>query len=420
MAKVKPTPKPSPKPAPKAAPAPVARPTPSAIRMGPPAPAPKPPPPPPPPPVRKDAVVAKKVPSAIANTAPTQPAPTKTNAMEQATRNISNGLAKAGILTKPVLAYALATAQHETANTFQPIREYGGPEQAQKLGYSGGENYYGRGYIQLTHDYNYKDMGQKLGMGDALLKNPDLALRPDIASDIMAQFFKDRGVAERVNSGDFIGARNAINPDGLGPQIASKAMSYLSVLKNADLGGLVGNVAKTLEPAFAQPEQPADAGAVRPLAATPAPRSMLPKEPVQARNDMNMPSSQRQANPGGEATAPTSIAARQSGRQDMPTPTRMPAPATVAPPAQTIQQAQQSITPATITPSAVAGNTVSATGALGVPSSLATNDLLSSNLAYQNYLNGLFNQQATNTTTANPRVTEYTMTVPKIPALRTS
>ena len=37
-----------------------------------------------------------------------------------------------------------------------------------------GKYYYGRGYIQLTWCYNYRDAGRGLRLGDALLNDPDL------------------------------------------------------------------------------------------------------------------------------------------------------------------------------------------------------------------------------------------------------
>lgn len=147
---------------------------------------------------------------------------------------VSNALREQGIYSPQMLAYAMATIQHETAGTMLPIREYGGPQQAQKLGYSGGKNYYGRGYIQLTHDYNYKDIGRKIGMGDNLYNNPDLALEPEIAAKILAVFFKERGVANKVNQGDLVGARRPVNPDNKGNMIANYANQYLQKYQNGE------------------------------------------------------------------------------------------------------------------------------------------------------------------------------------------
>jgi putative chitinase len=60
------------------------------------------------------------------------------------------------------LAYALATFYHETAYTMQPIEEYGrgsGKSYGKPAG-PYGQCYYGRGYVQLTWEENYKN-GQK-------------------------------------------------------------------------------------------------------------------------------------------------------------------------------------------------------------------------------------------------------------------
>lgn len=148
------------------------------------------------------------------------------------TELISKALEAEGILTPEVLAYALATIEHETGGTMEPVREgfsdAVGRSEAIKRGYGGGADYYGRGYIQLTHDYNYAEIGERIGMGDELLKNPDLALQPETSAKILAAFFKDRGVAQKVMAGDLVGARRPINPDDKGPSIANRAKVYLN------------------------------------------------------------------------------------------------------------------------------------------------------------------------------------------------
>ena len=56
------------------------------------------------------------------------------------------------------LAYCLATFFHETAETMQPIEEYGkgsGKSYGQPAG-PHGQKYYGRGHVQLTWEDNYK------------------------------------------------------------------------------------------------------------------------------------------------------------------------------------------------------------------------------------------------------------------------
>ncbi len=140
---------------------------------------------------------------------------------------IAKALEGEGILNQNVLAYALATIEHETAGTFEPIEEIKGRKSARRLGYEGGTDYFGRGFIQLTHLRNYKNIGQRIGLGDQLVKNPDLASKPDVAAKVLAAFFKDNNVANLASSGNFVAARNPVNPDYWGYSIARSAYRYL-------------------------------------------------------------------------------------------------------------------------------------------------------------------------------------------------
>ena len=115
-------------------------------------------------------------------------------------------------------AYMLATAKHETANTFAPIEEYG---KGKGLPYGQpdpvtGLVYFGRGYVQLTWARNYKSMGKALNL--PLFLHPDLALRYDVAYKIMSYGMTHgafTGVALRryINEGktDYLNARKIIN-----------------------------------------------------------------------------------------------------------------------------------------------------------------------------------------------------------------
>ena len=82
------------------------------------------------------------------------------------------------------LAYIISTAIGESNLT--PIKEYRGApgtyhyEIQNRYWYTG---YYGRGYVQLTWDYNYKKFGGLLGID--LLGKPDLALDPSVAGKII-------------------------------------------------------------------------------------------------------------------------------------------------------------------------------------------------------------------------------------------
>lgn len=82
-------------------------------------------------------------------------------------------------------AYALATALHETNKTMEPVREaYWLPESWRKahLRYY---PWYGRGYVQLTWERNYRRADRELGLEGTLIARPDLAMRMDIAAKIM-------------------------------------------------------------------------------------------------------------------------------------------------------------------------------------------------------------------------------------------
>ncbi len=143
---------------------------------------------------------------------------------------IAKALEEEGILNANVLAYALATIEHETASTFEPIEEIRGRKSARRLGYEGGTNYFGRGFIQLTHVRNYKMMGERIGMGDTLAQRPELASDATVAAKVLAAFFKDNGVARLATNGYFVAARRPINPDYEGNWIANLAWKYLEMI----------------------------------------------------------------------------------------------------------------------------------------------------------------------------------------------
>lgn len=150
-------------------------------------------------------------------------------AREAARKNIpliGKALEDEGILDSNVLAYALATIEHETAETFEPLEEYGGRFSARRLGYEGGPAFDGKGFIQLTHLRNYKVMGHRIGMGDELVKHPELAGTPEVAAKILAAFFKDNNIANLASTGNFVAARMPVNPDRHGYTVASLAWKY--------------------------------------------------------------------------------------------------------------------------------------------------------------------------------------------------
>jgi hypothetical protein len=115
-------------------------------------------------------------------------------------------------------AYVLATAYWETAKTFEPVREafYLGKKAnsyRKKLRYY---PYYGRGFVQLTWEANYKRAGEKFGKN--FLTNPDEVMEPNIAAEILVVgskegWFTGKKLGDYItdDGADYINARRVIN-----------------------------------------------------------------------------------------------------------------------------------------------------------------------------------------------------------------
>lgn len=143
------------------------------------------------------------------------------------------------------LAYMLATTHHETARTFQPIREFGrgAGKPYGKRDEITGETYYGRGFVQLTWKENYRKAGDKLGV--PLIYHPDQAMIPSVAARILTQGMvegwfagdgKGRHTLERYFSesvDDPAGARRIINGTDKAAEIAALHARYLAAIIGA-------------------------------------------------------------------------------------------------------------------------------------------------------------------------------------------
>lgn len=141
-------------------------------------------------------------------------------------------LGEAGLDDRVMVLMALATIRAETAG-FEPIDEgksrfntspRGAPFDLYDPGTSAGRNlgntqpgdgarYKGRGFIQLTGRENYTNYGHRLGLGDRLRDEPELAKDPQIAARLLAAFLKDkeRGVKYAVLGRDLAKARQLVN-----------------------------------------------------------------------------------------------------------------------------------------------------------------------------------------------------------------
>ena len=134
-------------------------------------------------------------------------------------------------------AYGLATPWHETAATMQPIAEYGKGKGKTygKPGKHNGQIAYGRGYPQLTWDYNYEAVDKGLGLGGALVANYDLALDPDISARALVfgmetGLFTGKGL-KSYPLGHYNDYRRIINGTDKAALIAGYAMKFEAALR---------------------------------------------------------------------------------------------------------------------------------------------------------------------------------------------
>ena len=137
-------------------------------------------------------------------------------------------------------AYALATAYHETARTMQPVREAYWLSEAWRKAHLRYWPWYGRGFVQLTWQANYKRADDELGLGGALLANADMAMELDIAAKVMRRgmvegWFTAHTLAKhlpaRLGTVDqFEGARRIINGTDRAHPIAVYALQFQDAL----------------------------------------------------------------------------------------------------------------------------------------------------------------------------------------------
>jgi hypothetical protein len=132
---------------------------------------------------------------------------------------VKKELAKRGLRSPAVQIAAIATIGVEVGSTFQPIHEFGDRAYFTRM-YDGradlgnvrrgdGARYHGRGFIQLTGRANYRNYGKKLGF--PLEDDPDLALKPEVAAAVFADYFKERRIAESAEKGDWETVRRKVN-----------------------------------------------------------------------------------------------------------------------------------------------------------------------------------------------------------------
>lgn len=151
-------------------------------------------------------------------------------------------------------AYVLETAKHETAHTMQPVRETLATSDAQAIARLDAvmargllpqvsrpywrDGWFGRGFVQLTHEANYRKAGEMLGID--LVAQPSRAMDPVIAASIIVRGMKEGWfTGHRLNryftatGSDWVGARRIVNGLDRAAQIGNNAKVWYNALSES-------------------------------------------------------------------------------------------------------------------------------------------------------------------------------------------
>lgn len=178
---------------------------------------------------------------------------------------ILDAFAVYGDESEKTLAYALATAYHETGARMRPVREGFAETDAMarnivnKLALKRGKNsavakyakpvgsyghvYYGRGHVQLTWYENYKETGSEMGID--LVADPDKMLDPFISARVLIRGLidgrwngKGKGIGfylPKDGKDDLKNARRTVNITDSWDDIASYYQKFLSAVNAAKI-----------------------------------------------------------------------------------------------------------------------------------------------------------------------------------------
>lgn len=138
-------------------------------------------------------------------------------------------------------AYGLATAWRETNRTMQPVREAYWLSETWRRNNLRYWPWYGRGYCQLTWRKNYEKADAELELDGALIADPDLALKHDIAARIMVKgmahgWFTQKKLPDflpahgRASLDAYKEARRIINGTDAAAEIAGNALKFEAAL----------------------------------------------------------------------------------------------------------------------------------------------------------------------------------------------
>lgn len=135
-------------------------------------------------------------------------------------------------------AYVLATAYWETARTMEPVVEAYWLTEAWRREHLRYYPWYGRGFVQLTWEPNYRRAAKEIGV--PMDKDPALALVPEHAvkvavSGMRLGWFTGKKLSDYItlSKSDFVNARRIINGKDKAGEIAALAKGYDALLKDA-------------------------------------------------------------------------------------------------------------------------------------------------------------------------------------------
>jgi hypothetical protein len=153
--------------------------------------------------------------------------------IDQFVDNLIATAKKYGLPLKTQWAYMIATAQWETAGTFQPVREAYWLSEGWRKANLRYYPYYGRGFVQLTWAANYKKYADILNL--PLLEQPDLVMKPKTALFILVHGFKGGVFTDGAHKledyidaskTDYYNARRCINYIDKAAEIANIAQKW--------------------------------------------------------------------------------------------------------------------------------------------------------------------------------------------------
>jgi len=140
-----------------------------------------------------------------------------------------------GIGLSTQLSYVLATTQWETNQTFKPVREAYWLDENYRKRHFAYYPFYGRGFVQLTWEKNYKKYSEILGVD--MITEPDIAMQPKVALFVLVHGFKTgtftgRKITDYIDATktDFVLARRCINGNDKAHAIADIAKKFLAGL----------------------------------------------------------------------------------------------------------------------------------------------------------------------------------------------